>query len=154
ASAMRAATSLASTTKLCSRMSGSDGDIHGSVTLHDFKFLQPQVRVAYVGAVGEMERIAVPRTDDVGVAVVEGLPVKDAVLYDRAHRGHAQAFAGGASLMRAQIAVCVILVGLPDDADLQPSGSHDAHRAIGDLSVLADANLRHGPYPSLMGCCW
>lgn len=45
--------------------------------------------------------------------------------------------------MRTQIAIGVIFIGVPDNADLQPSRSDDAHCAVGYLSVLTNTNFRH-----------
>src|SRR5207244_8913194 len=91
----------------------------------------------------EMELVAVPGTDDVHVVAVEGLAVVDAVLVDQLlDLRHHQAFAGGAALVRAIVAVGVVLSAVADDADLNLVGAHDPHPALRDLALPADPPLR------------
>src|SRR5579872_3726208 len=118
ASAIRPASSLASS-ETRARRPASDCDINLSVALHHAEFLQPDARVAHMRAVAKMIFVAVPRADDMHVGLVELLAHEHAVLADDVDDlGHPHALAGGAALMRAQIAIGVILAGVPDDPDL------------------------------------
>src|SRR6185312_1587793 len=98
ASAIRPASSLASSATRAP-LAASDCDIHFSVALHDAEFLQPDARIAHMGAVGEMIFVAVPRADDVHVGLVELLAEEHAVLADDIDDlRHPHALAGGAAL--------------------------------------------------------
>src|SRR6267154_6513857 len=126
----------------------SDCDIDVPVALDDVEFLQLDALVGDMNAVGEMKLVAVPRTDDVHVVAVEGLAVVDAVLVDELlHLRHHQALAGGTALVRAVIAIGVVLSAVTDDADLDLVGAHDPHPAFRHVAVLADQNLGHRPPP-------
>src|SRR5262249_48623971 len=99
ASAQRAAISLASATH--SGPACSDCDIDAPVALGQVEFLQLDALVCDMDAVGQMELIAMPRTDDVHVVAVEGLAVIHAVLVDQLlDLRHHQALAGRSALVR------------------------------------------------------
>src|SRR5262245_66645508 len=101
-----------------------------------------------------MELVAVPRTHDVHVRMVEGLAVIDAVLVDELlHLRHAQALAGGPALVRAVVAVGVVLPAVTNDADLDLAGAHHPHPALGDLALPAHKHFRHR-FPSLSVLRW
>src|SRR4051812_10575197 len=109
ASAQAAARSLASSGNAPIRLvSGlpSDCDIDFAAPLDHVVFLQLVTAIDHVAAVLQMKLPAVPRTDDVHVALVEVLAEEDALLADLLdHLWHLQAFAGRAALVRALIAV-------------------------------------------------
>ena len=104
-------------------------------------------------AVRQVELVAVPGTDDVHVGLVEGLAVEDAVLVDQfLHLRHAQALAGRAALVRAVVAVGVVLAAVADDADLDLAGMHDPHPALGDIAVAANQHFGHRPCSHRPNC--
>src|SRR6476661_2977406 len=60
---------------------------------------------------------------------------------------HAQALAGRAALVRAVVAVGVVLALVADDPDLELAGAHDPHPALGHLAVPAHQHFGHRPAP-------
>ena len=85
-----------------------------------------------------------PGADDVHVGFVVGLAVIDALLVDEfLDLRHPQTLAGWAPLVRAMVAVGVVVSAVADHADLNHAVTHDAHTALGDISMLAYQQFSH-----------
>src|ERR1700754_3139308 len=154
ASAQAAARSLASSGNAPMRLvSGlpSDCDIDLAAPLDHVVFLQLVTAVDDVAAVLEMKLPAVPRADDVHVALVELLAQMNALLADLLdHLRHLQALAGGTALVRALIAVGVVGALVEDHANLDGPALHQAGAALGDLALLAHADFGQGLLPLII----
>src|SRR5262245_9383063 len=59
----------------------------------------------------------------------------------------------GPALVRAMVAVGVVLPAVTDDADLDLAGAHHPHPALGDLALPAHQHFRHRfPLSSVLHC--
>src|SRR3954453_5728801 len=122
----------------------SDIDINLSVPLDDGIFGEAEPLIADMRPVGEVEFVPVPGADDVHVGLVEGLAEIDAAFADLVpHLRDAPTLAGGTTLVRAQIAIGIIVARVPDNANLDVADLHKPHTTVGDLAVSAYPDFRH-----------
>src|SRR5262245_21117658 len=109
-------------------------DIHVVSLLHDLVLAQLEAAVADELAGLQVVLVAVPRADEVHLAVGEVEPARGLVGHDALlHLGDDQAFAGRTALMQADIAVGVELALVLEHADLAVAHEDDAAIAVLDL---------------------
>src|SRR4029079_16071670 len=125
-------------------LQSSDADIDRSVSFDDIELLQTNGAIADVDAVLEMELVRVPRADDMHVLAIVILAQDGAIGPEHVeHLRHQHAFAHRPALVRAVIAVGVILAIVANDSNLEGPDRHDPRPALGNLAVLADQYFRH-----------
>src|SRR6266581_1889398 len=99
--------------------------------LHDLVAPEPELAIGDALAGLHIVLIAMPWADEVEGVLGEIESARGLVGHDRLlDFGDGQAFAGGAALMQAIIAVSVVLTSLAEDADLVVSGEYDPAVAI------------------------
>src|SRR5262249_14078500 len=118
-----------------------------------FRLAQAKARAALVAAGPDVEFVAVPGTDDVGLGAVVFQRARGAVVGDRLdHALHDAALADRPGAMGAAIVPREKFAIEPEDADLELAAFDDLAVAIGVVGDFAREIFRHMALPASVRC--